>query len=226
MILINLLPQDLRQKETPKLVLPDIPIKKTLIGVSLFLISLQLLLTFSTAFFVWRESALKSEIQRLGEDLQDTKKIKLKTVTALGQLRDIRSLTDKKFYWTSILGAITDSITKGVWLRNLSLDEVTEEIYHRENAAPKKAGPKKPGDVKKDAATTTITTKILRLEGSVMASGQETAFIGKYVKSLKDNVYFSQLFSDVEVSNINQRKIKEFDVFDFVLFCKFKKGKA
>ena len=66
---------------------------------------------------------------------------------------------------------------------------------------------------------------MLKLEGSVTASGQETAFIGKYVKSLKDNATFTELFRDIELSNINQRKIKEFDVYDFVLICKFRKGK-
>jgi hypothetical protein len=65
----------------------------------------------------------------------------------------------------------------------------------------------------------------LKLDGSVYAAGQETAFIGKFVKSLKENSFFNDLFSQIDLSNISQRKINEYDVYDFTLFCRFKKEK-
>ena len=65
----------------------------------------------------------------------------------------------------------------------------------------------------------------LRIEGSVVGKGEETAYAGKFIKELKSNVFFSDLFDSIELSTINQKKIKDFDVYDFVILCKFKKGK-
>ena len=216
MILINLLPPELRKKESSKIVLPDIPIKKTLITAAAGVLALQVLLTLAALFFVWRDSAMQSEIDRLSADIKETRSLKSQTVSAQNKLKDIHGLTDKKFYWSSLLNAVSDSITKGVWLRSLSLGEVPEE-------APAAPSAKK-SSVKKAPAAGQMT-RVLQLEGSVAASGQETAFIGKYVKSLKENAYFSELFRDIELSNINQRKVKDFDVYDFVLLCKFRKDK-
>ena len=222
MILINLLPPELRKTETQKIVLPEIPIKKTLIVSGLSLLALLLLLTAVVGFFTWREATMRHQIDQLTGELQETRRIKTQTKASLEKLQDIRNLTDKKFYWASLLNAVSESMTKGVWLRSLSLDEVMEEAPRRALPVSKPAeGDKKPE--RKTAPPTAV--RVLKLEGSVTAAGQETAFIGKYVKSLKENATFSDLFRDVELSNINQRKIKEFDVYDFVLLCKFRKGK-
>ena len=226
MILINLLPPELRRRETAKIVLPEIPIKKTLITVGLGLVALQILLSLITMGASARASMMRHEIASLTGQLQETKKIKSQTLSALNKLQEIRSLTAKKFYWASILNALTNSITKGVWLRSLSLGEVviaprtpppsakkTEETFQKKKEAPQKKEP--PPQI----------IKTIKLEGSVYAAGQETAFIGKFIKALKENEYFQGLFSDIELSNTNQRKISEYDVFDFVLLCKFKKDK-
>ena len=59
MILINLLPQELRKKETPKIVMPEIPIKKTLIVIGISLAALQVLLSLAAIFFSMREAGVK-----------------------------------------------------------------------------------------------------------------------------------------------------------------------
>ena len=53
--------------------------------------------------------------------------------------------------------------------------------------------------------------RVLYLEGSVVGPGQETAFIGKFIKQLKENPLFAELFEDIRLSTINQRKIKRED---------------
>ena len=131
MILINLLPQDLRKKETQKIVLPEIPIKKTLVAIGLSLLVLQLLLSLVAVFFAWRESSAKGQIQALSVQLKEVRMVKSQTVSALNKLKDIRALTDKKFYWASLLNAVSESLTRGVWLRSLSLDEVVEDTTRR-----------------------------------------------------------------------------------------------
>ena len=229
MILINLLPQDLRKTETQKIVLPEIPVKKTLIISGLSVLGLLLLFTAVVGFFSWREASVKQQIDRLTTELQETRKIKAQAKISMEKLNDIKALTDKRFYWASLLSAVSESMTKGVWLRSLGLDEVMEEAPRRAAEPSKAASGSKPdatGDKKPERRLVLQTpTRVLKLEGSVTASGQETAFIGKYVKSLKENATFAELFRDIELSDINQRKIKEFDVYDFVLLCKFKRGK-
>ena len=58
-----------------------------------------------------------------------------------------------------------------------------------------------------------------------MGKGEETAYTGKFIKELKANSLFNGLFNDIELSQINQKRIKDFDVYDFVILCTFKKGK-
>ncbi len=65
----------------------------------------------------------------------------------------------------------------------------------------------------------------LRLDGSVVGKGEETAYTGKFIKELKTNPFFKGLFDEIELETMNQKRIKDFDVYDFVILCTFKKGK-
>src|SRR6185295_10168216 len=157
-----------------KIVLPEIPIKKTLIIAGLSLLALLLLLSAMTLFFSWRSSSMRRQIELLNGDLQETRRIKTQTKVALDKLKDIRALTDKKFYWASLLNAVSDSVTRGVWLTSLSLGEVVEETPRRSSGTAK-AGSEKRSDKKQDkktekAAVSEGSMKVLRLEGSVLAS--------------------------------------------------------
>jgi len=49
--------------------------------------------------------------------------------------------------------------------------------------------------------------------------------IGRFIKSLKEDAYFSLVFDEVEFFNITQRRIKSFSVYDFAIVCVFKNGK-
>ena len=65
--------------------------------------------------------------------------------------------------------------------------------------------------------------KILKLEGSVIGQGQETAYVGRFIKALKEDAVFNSIFEESELSNMAGKKIKDVDVFDFALNCRFKK---
>ncbi len=218
MITINLLPQELRRKQAPKIVLPEIPIKKTLILGGAIFLAVQLFFTLITGYVIVQTRLTSSAIRSLKEKNGDLQKTKAKIEGAQTRLRELRAATSRSFYWASLLNSLSNSMTKGVWLRNLSVEE-HEISIPKENAATTKPGaaPKTLFTIEK--------TKVLKLEGSVIAAGQETAFIGKFLQSLKQNAYFAALFQDIELSGMNQRKIKEFDVYDFLIVCKFKKEK-
>jgi hypothetical protein len=114
------------------------------------------------------------------------------------------------------MNALSDSMTKGVWLRGLSLSEMT--VQAPPAPAVKGAPAPKTGGTSKEW--------FLKIEGSTVAQGQETAYVGKFIKELKDNKTLSGVFEGIELSDMNQRKIREYEVYDFVLMCKFKKGLA
>ena len=216
MIEINLLPEEMRKKESVKITLPDIPIKKTLIiGLGGFF-GLQLLFTMFAFYLRFDAMLTGKQIEALKLSSQEIIRQKTETAVMYGRLKESRELFNRKFYWASLLSALSNSMTKGVWLRTFY---VTDE-------EPKSAAMDKkpvPADPKAEKAA---KSRYLVLEGSSVGSGQETAFIGKFLKQLKDSPMFSALFQDVKPYNINQRRIKEFDVYDFMIYCKFRKEKA
>lgn len=254
MILINLLPPELRRKEAPKITLPEIPVKKTLLIVGVGVLALQLLLSITAVFYSTRYAIAKHEANTLSSKLRDVKQAKSRTSVIAKKMQDIRTLTDKNFLWASILNEISMTATRGIWLRSLGVEEVSMEKKRKRDDVdveggkkakkekPKKAAPEKKSPTAKKSADKKDQSKadsdkkkvlvvetehILKLEGSCAgASGQETALIGKYLKSLKDDAYFKELFGDdINLSGMNQRKLGEADVFDFIVQCRFKKGK-
>ncbi len=217
MITINLLPQELRRKEAPKIVMPEIPIKKTLIIAAIVFFGCQALFTLAAGFVALRTTATTAAMRSLLEKNQDLQQIKSKSEKMQAQIKELKAVTSRNFSWAALLSALSNSVTKGVWLRSLLVEE-------QEVAAPPPQTPAKPGPAK--APPPPARVRVLKLEGSVIASGQETAYIGKFLQSLKQNEMLAGLFDSIELSSMNQRRVKEFDVFDFMILCKFKKDKA
>ena len=213
MIEINLLPEELRKKETVRITLPEIPIKKTLFITAGSVLALQVLFTLFTFYLRFEDAALDHRIAQLKESGKEVLRQKAETTGIHNRLKEARILTNRKFHWASLLGEVSNSMTKGVWLRTLFVTEEEPKskssgVQRPAPAADKKSGP---------------ADRYLVLEGSAVGQGQETAFIGKFLKQLKDDALFSELFSDIKPYNINQRRLKDFDVYDFMIYCKFKK---
>lgn len=210
MIEINLLPEELRKKETVKITMPDIPIKKTLFLTAGAVVGVQLLFTLFTVYLRFDHGRLEGRIASLKESGKEILAQKAETAAIFTRLREIRSVTGRKFNWASLLAATTNSMTKGVWLRALF---VTGEE------------PKKTGAPAMETDKKTGGERYLVLEGSAVGQGQETAFIGKFLKQLKEDPLYAELFSEIKPYNINQRRLKDVDVYDFMIYCKFKKDK-
>ncbi|MBI4431897.1 MAG: PilN domain-containing protein [Candidatus Omnitrophica bacterium] len=194
MIEINLLPEELRKKEA-RFVFPAIASKKVLIRGLLVFFGVQLLL------FLWVFAArlelvrVKAQTNALNRSLGEITRLKTDIAVTEGRLKDFRKVTARPFYWTTVLNAISDSVTKGIWLKSLALEAGAQN------------------------------TRILKLQGSVIGPGQETAYVGKFIKELKDNPALAPLFVSVELSTMSQRKISNYDVYDFTVVCMFQKEK-
>ena len=62
------------------------------------------------------------------------------------------------------------------------------------------------------------------IQGSVVSLQQnEMTIIGKFLQDLKSNKVFSAIFSKIDLSSVQRRTIKTYDVVDFVLIGEFKK---
>lgn len=200
MIEINLLPQELRKREAVKLALPGIPVKGALVGFFSVFFAAQLLLS-ALAFYRRAEiSHVRKAVEILKAENREITHQKSEITFARTRLQQVQSITERKFYWSLLLNALSDSVTKGIWLRQFSIMETGGH----------------PG----------ATARSLKLDGSVVGPGQETASIGKFIKELKDNPVLSELWGSVELATINQRKIRDYDVYDFTLACAFRKDKV
>lgn len=66
----------------------------------------------------------------------------------------------------------------------------------------------------------------LVLQGSVISLSQnEMTIIGKFLQALKSSDFFSKIFSKIELSSVQRRMIKTYDVVDFVLVGELKNEK-
>lgn len=222
MIEINLLPDEMRKKEPVKLALPEIPVKKTLFMALGAVFGLQVLLIVITLGLRLRVGWLEGQVAGLQSAGAKVTAHKTETAMLQDRLKQLRAATGRKFYWAKLLDALTASTTRGVWLRTLNVktEEKTDTGGSNVATPPKE----EKGETKKTAKT--APAKLLVLEGSAIGAGQETAFIGKFLQSLKDNAVFREIFSDIQVSDIQQRRIEQVDAYDFLIVCKFKKEKA
>ena len=218
MIEISLLPEELRKKERIKVAMPEIPIKKTLFISLGVLVSFQLLFTLFTFFLYTQEISLTKNVVSLKESSKDVIAQKEEAEAIYNRLKEIRSVVSRKFYWSELLSSVSNSATKGVWLRNLSVTDQGPKPSGSDKASTEPQSSDKDKKAAKDM--------YLVLEGSAVGQGQETAFIGKYLKQLKETPYFTELFSEIKPNNINQRRFKDFDVYDFTIHCKFRKEKT
>lgn len=210
MIQINLLPEEMRKKERIRLSLPEVPIRKVLVVFFGVFFAVQILLSVFAFVQKGRIGKIQKEIDALKLENRQITLRKAETATARARLKEIKALTLRDFFWTKLLNDLSDSVTKGIWLTNLSLEEIAVPAKASETAQR----------LKRTDGRVMIST--LRIDGSAVGQGQETAFIGKFIKELKENSFFSEIFQDVKLSNINQKKIREADVYDFSLTCIFR----
>ena len=253
MIEINLLPPALRRKETPRISLPSIPIKKSLFGAAGVFLLFQVIVTLLAFYTRFELFSLYEKTESARQNGREVTKQKGETVGMEARMKEALTVTERDFYWASLLSELSNSMTKGIWLRSLSVDQVTVHSVksekdpkiaknEKEEKSPKKEkkeqgqkGKKSGKDAKavkeekskkaERSSKRPDRQKYLVLEGTAIGAGQETAFIGKFLKELKDNKFFSENFQEMKPLNINQKRIGQYEVYEFIIRCQFKRGK-
>lgn len=232
MIEINLLPPELRKKEVTRFALPNILNRQFMIRSLLVFAGVHVLLGGLVAVQTLYHGHLKREVAALKTSSQEIIRQKSEIKTGKERMSRLGQMTQRNFSWTRLLNALSNGVPKGLWLRSFKVTEEMRALPQQDAKAAKskssETSPKtKEEKKKKEKPKQEKEEKVnaLKLEGSVVGNGQETATISRFIKALKEDPYFGSLFDEIEFFNITQRKIKSFDVYDFTIVCVFKKGK-
>ncbi len=208
MILVNLLPENLRLSGESKWKFLQNPLIKGVLSIVVLFLAGQIFLTIFAGYRFAELGLVKKQVADLTEMSKGLSARKTQIADLNLKLKAIDALTQRTFFWSSFLNGMNQCLTKGIWLTGFSIgDGPTSGAVGRDKK------PSKPA-------------KVLKLEGSAVAPpGQETAYVARFIKELKSGLVLGELFEKAELLTINQKRIKDVDVYDFVVNCTFKKDK-
>lgn len=227
MIEINLLPEEFKKKESrfkqidlSGFSLENLPVIKlagaffgviALITIALFLIGL-----YSKSNL----TSLTARYERILPLKKDADTLKSQVDMINKKVRAIDELMVKRFGWSKKLSDLSDSVTPGIWLTDLTYDEkMTErQIQPDPKAANAKTKPRTGAEM--------AMARCLIISGYASGMSEEgTSLIGKFIKSLNDNRDFYSDFSDIELGSIKRDKIDDQEVMSFKITCFFKEDR-
>ncbi len=207
MIEINLLPQELKPKPSlfsginlKGLDINSIPILKIAAGIGVCLVLAQLVVSL-----IWMISSaeLRSATKKYNEILPEKKvadALKAKEAYINKRSGAIDELIVKRFSWARKINLLSDCVTPGIWLSELSYDEAP---------MTDKTKTAKPG--------------ALIISGYASGAGEQgTSLIGKFIKSLQEDKYFYSDMASVNLVSTKSNKVDKQDVMSFRITCIYK----
>lgn len=212
MIEINLLPVEMRKKASifsridlsglSIQKLPVIPIAAGVVGIFV------LVLASVFAMGAYSKMALTSltrKYEAIKPQKAEAESLKTQNDAINKRVGAIEDLMGGRFSWAKKLNALSDSITPGIWLSELTYDE----------AQPGR------GQVQK-AKGQGLTGKLV-IGGYAAGSGEQgAALVGKFIKSLKESELFYSDFSEVNLVGVKSEKVDGQDVVSFRINCIFR----
>lgn len=210
MVELNLLPQEVKvgPKKKPgiKLKIPKVVVTPLIIGVISVLLLSQGLISLLSINQRSRLIKLNTEFAEISPQAKVSGVLKKQVDELNRRLSVIESLTSGSLVWSKKLHDLNGAMIEGVWLTSLSLK--TEAL--------------KGGAGKKSRRRQTLV-----LKGSAVSPspGGETAIVGKFIESLRNNRGFFDDFDDIKVSSIQRKRLGEIEVMDFTIVCYFKTGR-
>ncbi len=226
MIEINLLPEELKKKRrsSPKIdvaniSLENIPVIKIALVVAGIFIAIQIMV-FGFGILggiVFR--SLEKSYKEILPGKQDAGQLSLAVSKMSKKVSAIDELMVRRFSWAKKLNDLSDSVTAGIWLTQLEYDE---HLTERPKAAAVNTSQNKGGEGKKTASEK-VLERYLVISGASQSMGEEgTALIGRFIKSLKENMSFYSDFSDIELGSIKREQLSGQEIMTFKITCLFK----
>ncbi|MDD5680620.1 MAG: hypothetical protein PHI59_05220 [Candidatus Omnitrophica bacterium] len=221
MIEINLLPPEAKKKRR-KIELPDISFLPIIAGLLGVIIIIHLVLGLTLAIKAKTLKRLERKWQTMLPQKEKADNVKVEFTGMKAKIDAIDKLVRNRHSWARRLNDISDAMISGVWLNKLWLEKrvIIQEPVVKSDMG-ESSSKVKAKEIKAEPKKTIIQT--LHLNGSAIAAGgEETATIGKFIRSLKENKDFFSDFKDIESASIQRTKLKEEEIMDFELICYFK----
>jgi len=208
MIEINLLPEEMKKKESPfaKLSISffniqKLPLLSIAAGFAGLLVILQVLVLVIGLYAKFSLASLTKRYDAITPKKKEADALKAKNDAITKRVSAIDELMGKRFSWAKKLNALSDSMTPGIWLKELDYDERSAA------KAGKAAG--MPGR--------------LIINGYAAGIGEQGAtLVGRFIKSLKESQAFYADFSDIELVSVKSDKVESQEVMIFKISCVFK----
>lgn len=206
MLEINLLPKEHKKK---KIELPELPFLPLLAGVLGLVVAVHLLFTLSLNL----KTRVLRRLEKRWYEILPEKKNADNVIALLTSMRSKINTVDElikgRVSWAKKLSDLSDAIIPGVWLNRLWIETKVVSLRQRNER----------GEIQAEA----VTVKTLHLNGSVIVTGgEETAAVGKFMWSLKNNAGFFEDFSEIKSAYMQRNELKDAEVMDFELICYFK----
>jgi len=227
MIEINLLPQEYRKKEPrfkgvdlSQLNLQNIPVMYIVAVVVGFLLIAQCGLFILSLYGKAQVSILTKKYELIRPQKQKFDELQAKSSSTKKKISAIDELMVKRLSWAAKLNDLSDSMTPGIWLTNLSYDEKVTERSIPRVSVKNSAGLALPPPIKQ-----TTISRDLTLSGYAAGAGEQgAALVGKLIKSMKESPKLSEDFSDIILGSIKSEKVEDQDVMNFKITCMFKEN--
>lgn len=208
MIEINLLPEEMRKKPSvlsgfnfKEVDFKSIPIIKIAVGIGAAVALIQALTIVVGVVSSFQLNATNKKYTAIIPKKSEADVLKAKVAEINKRSGAIDELIVKRFSWAKKVSQLNDCIVQGVWLSELSYDElkvVDPKARHRMAGA-------------------------LTLSGYAAGTGDQGAIIiGKFIRSLQDNKEFSQDMLKVDLVSSKSAKVENQDVMSFTVSCRFK----
>jgi Tfp pilus assembly protein PilN len=213
MIKIDLLPPDLKKKESffsrvdlSAFSLQKLPVLGIIIVIAMAVVAIQAIVFLTGIAGSMRSKELAKKYEALMPALKEAEELKARADDITRRSSAIDELVSRRFAWAKLLNNLSDSVTDGIWLKELVYDERPgRDISARAQASSGKM----PGS--------------LAIAGYAAASGEQgTALVGKFIKSLKDNIEFYSNFSDIKLVSAKSDRVSNQEVMNFRIVCDFK----
>jgi len=230
LIEINLVPEELRKKEGRESALgTGLSAISRLSQVRLLVICAVALVVVQSILFAlqlserFHLSRLQKQAEELNRKRAEVDKVKGSLEAISGKVPSIDQLMSGRIKWARTLNALSDAITPGVWLTGFAYDEKALEASGQGPAGARSSSALR---VKREPAqgAARAAQAFLTLTGRAYGtSGDLTATIGKFIKSLKEEKGFSSTFANIAVEDIKGEKFEGQEVMYFRIICSSRK---
>jgi len=230
MIEINLLPEEYRKKDAQakrmdlaKFNVQNLPLFKIAGAALAVMVAVPVLLFFIGLYARAHLSSMEKRYNQMAPAKVEADALKSEIEMVNKKMQAIDELMVKRFSWARKLNDLSDSVTPGIWLTELSYSEKLTERPVTINIKGMK--PKGQNDARKTVMEKALE-KYLIISGYASGMGEDgTAAVGKFIKSLKDSSAFYSDFSGIELGAIKTDRIEDQEVMSFKITCMFKEMK-